>query len=202
MKTESHPIADCGLRIAELGPTTRPIAVLCAARSNHYRGLDGVEVYDLERDARTFPGGMPAIVHPPCRGWSAFCRHQAKPLPGEKELGLWCVKQVIECGGVVEQPAHSLLWRAAGLPEPGWTHTGSSWSMEVLQAWWGFPQAKRTWLYFRHIPPPEVQIPIQLRSISPGDKRTWQLMSKTQRSQTTQAFAHWLVDAARKVKAS
>lgn len=36
-----------------------------------------------------------------------------------KELGLWCAEQVRKWGGILEQPAHSRLWEAAGLPRPG-----------------------------------------------------------------------------------
>ena len=75
-------------RPASLQGLVLPIAVLCVQKNNHYRGMEGVEVYDKQRDARTFPGGMPVVAHPPCRAWSAFCRHQAKPEPGEKALGL------------------------------------------------------------------------------------------------------------------
>jgi len=61
----------------------KTVAVLCAAPRTIYRSLEAVEVYDRRRDARTFAGGMPIIAHPPCRGWSAKTRHQAKPEPGE-----------------------------------------------------------------------------------------------------------------------
>ena len=98
--------------------TLRLVSVLCASRNSVYKTLDAVDVYDATRDARTFPGNTPIIAHPPCRSWSAFCRHQAKPEPGEAELGLWCAEQLRKCGGVLEQPAHSRLFAAAGLPLP------------------------------------------------------------------------------------
>lgn len=175
-----------------------PIAVLCVQRNSIYHGMDGVTAYDQERDARTFPGGIPIVAHPPCRSWSAFCAHQAKPAAGEKELGLWCVDQVNQWGGILEQPAHSRLWDAAKLPKPGWTHTADSWSMEVCQVWWGYPQLKRTWLYFSKISPLDVRTPLQLHGRG-RDKRTWQLMSKNTRSKTFLPFAVWLVETARHV---
>lgn len=180
----------------------RPVAVLCVQRNSAYHGMDGVEAYDLERDARTFPGGMPVIAHPPCRSWSAHCSHQAKPEAGEQELGLWCVEQVIEWGGILEQPAHSRLWGTAGLPEPGQT-TGRAfgnwlWSMEVWQAWWGYPMRKATWLMFSQIHPKDVRVPLRLHPRG-CDRRREQLMSKNQRSATTLEFARWLVATARQV---
>jgi len=172
-----------------------PIAVLCVSKKSVYHGMKGVEAYDEERGARNFPGGMAVVAHPPCRAWSAYYAHQAKPEVGEKELGLWCVEQVNRWGGILEQPAHSRLWDAAKLPKPGWTHARDSWSMEVWQVWWGYPQLKRTWLYFANISPLDVRTPLQLHSRG-RDKRTWQLMSKTTRSKTFLPFAVWLVTTA------
>lgn len=174
----------------------RDVAVLCAARNSIYHTLPGVVVYDAVRDARTFPGGMPIVAHPPCRAWSAYCAHQAKPLPGEKELGLWCCDMLRECGGVLEQPAHSRLFEAGGLPAPCAMREGL-WSIQVDQAWWGDTRKKATWLCFSQIDPAAIEIPFVLRATSRGDKRRWQLMSRNQRSATVPAMAEWLVQAAR-----
>ena len=175
----------------------RQVAVLCAARNSVYHALPGVEVYDAARDARTFAGGMPIIAHPPCRAWSKYTRHQAKPEPGEAELGLWCCEKLRECGGVLEQPTHSLLWDAAGLPVPGRFHGADLWSMEVWQAWWGYPTKKTTWLAFCGVEPSDVHPQYRLHPRG-GDQRRFELMSKNQRSATNQVFARWLVDLARK----
>lgn len=175
-----------------------PVAVLCVQRNSVYRDMLGVETYDQERDARTFPGGMPVIAHPPCRAWSRHCSHQAKPDAGEKDLGLWCVDQVRKWGGILEQPAGSRLWDAAQLPKPGWTHTRDLWAMEVWQAWWGYPMRKATWLLFARICPMTVRTPLQLHPRG-CDRRREQLMSKNERSKTTEQFARWLVTTARLV---
>lgn len=129
-----------------------------------------------------------------------FCRHQAKPLPGETDLGLWCVQQVIEHGGILEQPAYSKLWSAAGLPHPKSEPVPGNnlHSIAVWQAWWGFPMRKATWLLISKIDPKLVQTPIQLAS-SGCDRRREQVMSKNQRAATSPAFARWLVDLARLV---
>lgn len=176
-----------------------PIAVLCAAPRSVYHELENVFAFDERRDARTFAGGMAVVAHPPCRGWSAFCAHQANVSPGEKELGLWCVEQVRRWGGVLEQPAHSRLWEAAGLPRPGDTARGDSWSTEVWQSWWGYPMRKGTWLYFSKISPLDVTYPLRLHPEG-GDRRAEQLMGKARRSHTTAEFAAWLVDKARCVE--
>lgn len=158
-----------------------------------------VIAYDQRRDARTFPGGMPIVAHPPCRSWSAFCRHQAKPEPGEQALGLWCVEQVRKWGGVLEQPAHSHLWKAAGLPRPGNAASATSWSIEVWQSYWGYPMRKATWLYFSKINIAHVDFPLLLHGQG-GDRHYWRWhATKKTRSATVPAFAEWLVAQARKV---
>lgn len=179
----------------------RTIAALCVSRRSVYHAMPGVEAYHAERDARTFSGGMPVVAHPPCRTWSAFCRQQVTAGPDvqkqEQELGLWCVGQVREWGGILEQPAKSHLWAAAGLPGPGDMSDDNSWSLECWQAWWGYSVRKATWLYFRGISAADVDVPLRLHPAG-GDRRAVQLMSHAQRSATVPAFAEWLVAHARK----
>lgn len=175
----------------------RTVAALCVAPNSVYKALSGVDAYDKARDARTYTGGMPIVAHPPCRSWSAYCAHQAKPEPGERELALWCVEQLRREGGVLEQPAHSRLWSAAGLPLPGGTRNPDCFALEVWQAWWGYPMRKATWLCFfgltyEDMPP----VPFRLHDFG-ADRRRQQLMSKHQRSATTEPFARWLLDCAR-----
>lgn len=174
------------------------VAVLCAAPNSVYNSIPGVDVYDRSRDCRSFTGDAPVVAHPPCRSWSAFCRHQAKPEPGEKELGPWCVERVRENGGVLEHPAYSLLWNHCKLPLPGQGMRQGLWSACVSQAWWGDVRSKNTWLLFSRISIAEVEIPFRLHSPK-GDRRRWQVMSKHQRAATPPAMAKWFVETAMKV---
>lgn len=175
------------------------IAVLCVNRNSVYKNIDGLEVYDRSRDARNFKGGMAVIAHPPCRSWSVFCAHQAKPEVGERELGLWCADQVRKWGGVLEQPAKSRLWEAAKLPKPGWHDNGDGWSIEVWQAWWGYPMKKATWLFFSGVEKKDVVLPIRLHPQG-GDRRAEQVMSHAKRSETIKEFGIWLVNIVQRVK--
>ncbi len=177
----------------------KKIAILCCAKNSVYKAMDGLDCYDIERDAHTFTGGAAIVAHPPCRPWSAYCSHQAHTNLGEWELGLWCVDQLFRWGGILEQPAHSRLWDAAGLPKPGWTHTDKLWACEVSQSWWGDSREKSTWLCFFKIHPLAVTFPLHLRASTNGDRRRWQLMNTKSRSATPPAFAEWLVDTARMV---
>ena len=176
--------------------TIEAAAVLCVAKNSIYKTL-GVDCYDIERDVRTFPRNCPVVAHPPCRSWSAYCAHQAKPLPGEKELGPLCVEILKECRGVLEHPAHSRLWDHCNLPKPGHEASGYWWSMEVNQSWWGDSRVKKTWLLFSGITPHDLPpIPYRLHDTR-GDRRRWQVMSKNQRSATHPEFAKWLIEVAK-----
>jgi hypothetical protein len=193
----------------------RTIAVLCAARKTAYRDIPGVEVYDEVRDARNFPGGMPVIAHPPCRRWTRFgkamlagtktrCPGWTPPskeeIADEKNLGLFCARMVQECGGILEQPANSELFAAAGLPLPGSPQGPESFSLHVWQRWWGFPNKKGTWLYFCGISQFSIEIPFSLHNRG-GDRQRFENMPGGNhawyRSHTVPALARWLVDLAR-----
>lgn len=154
----------------------RLIAALCVAPNSIYKTLDGVDAYDQARDCRQFAGGMPVVAHPPCRAWSAYTRHQAKPEPGEADLGLLCADWLRSEGGVLEHPAHSRLFDAAQLPKPG-ERKGDLWTLPVWQAWWGYPMRKATWLCFSGVSLDDITIPFRLHDQG-ADRRRQQLMSK------------------------
>ena len=176
----------------------RTVAALCVAPNSVYKTMAGVEAFDKARDVRQFAGGMPVVAHPPCRAWSAYTSHQAKPEPGEAELGLICAEWLRREGGVLEHPAHSRLFAAAGLPAPG-TRRGDLFTVPVQQAWWGYPKRKATWLFFSRVDMQMLEFPYSEHDSRAGlgDRRRQQLMSKHQRAATHPALAQWLVDAAR-----
>lgn len=176
----------------------RRIAALCVAPNSTYKRLPMVDAYDQARDVRNFGGGMPVVAHPPCRAWSAYTRHQAKPGPGEADLGLLCADWLRECGGVLEHPAHSRLFDAAGLPKPG-ERDGDLATVYVEQAWWGYPMRKATWLCFSRVTLADLEIPYRHHDprSGEGDRRRQQRMSKHQRAATTTTMALWLATAAR-----
>lgn len=80
------------------------IAVLFARSDSIYKSLPGCDVYDIERDALTWPGGSPVVAHPPCRAWGSFA-WRARPREGERECAPWAVEQIRRHGGVLEHPA-------------------------------------------------------------------------------------------------
>jgi hypothetical protein len=172
----------------------RPVAVLCCSGRSIYKHLPEVLAYDSQRDARTFTGGIPVVAHPPCRCWSKFLSHQAKPpdARAEMDLGRWCVDQVIRHGGVLEHPAHSKLWAACGLPKPGDWQDPFLYTMFVEQGWFGFPGRKRTWVLVSGVPKRELPvIPFRFENSAAG------LAYKELASRTMPAFADWMLTVAR-----
>ncbi|MCC9603541.1 hypothetical protein LOC67_23575 [Stieleria sp. JC731] len=174
----------------------RLVSVLCVSPTSNYKLIDGVDVFDAERDCMTFDGSTPIVAHPPCRAWSAFCRHQAKPDPGEKELAPWCVEQLRHCGGVLEHPAYSKLWDELDLPKPNEPPRDGLWSMWVNQSWWGDRRIKNTWLLVSGRDPRAVETPLSLHG-GVCSTAAWNSMSKHNRASTPLAMAQWLVDQAR-----
>jgi hypothetical protein len=146
----------------ELGRTAQTVAVLFARADSHYKALAGVEVYDMERDARTYDGPWPVVAHPPCRAWGRL-RTFANPRPDERNLARLAVAMVREFGGVLEHPAGSTLWPAQALPRPGERDAFGGWTLAAPQHWWGHKAEKATWFYAvgcepRDMPP----VPLQL----------------------------------------
>jgi hypothetical protein len=186
------------------------VAVLFARRDSIYKrsqfvALAGLDVYDIDRDARTWPGGCPVIAHPPCRSWGRL-RHFARAPEGEHELGFWAVEQVRQYGGVLEHPASSTLWPAAELPKPGEFDSFNGWTLAAPQWWWGHRARKDTLFYIRGVGPDEIP-PLPFRLGQPSHvvqsrkRGSRPHIPKAERERTPFRLAIWLVDLARRVHA-
>ena len=46
------------------------IAALYVQKDGAYYGIDGVDPWDEDRDARLYDGPWPVVAHPPCNKWS------------------------------------------------------------------------------------------------------------------------------------
>lgn len=135
------------------------IAALFVQKDGCYYGLPGVDPWDRERDARTYPGPHPVVAHPPCERWGRYW-HGSPRKPHQYQLGDdgGCFAAALQAvrlwGGVLEHPAYSRAWRAFGLVWPpaggGWVSAGlgdTSWVCQVEQAHYGHIARKATWLY-------------------------------------------------------
>jgi hypothetical protein len=179
-------------------------AVLFVRADSVYKTLE-CDAWDFERNALMWPGGVPCVVHPPCRAWGRL-RHFARPREGERELALWAVAQVRKWGGVLEHPAASLLWMEAGLPDPGRRDEHGGWTLPILQWWWGHRAEKATFLYIVGCNPKDVpELPLcigepthVIQSRKRSDYRP--SVSKAEREHTPVSLALWLLDLARRCR--
>lgn len=48
------------------------IAALYVEKDGTYANLPGVDLWDIERDARKYNGDYPVVAHPPCQRWSVM----------------------------------------------------------------------------------------------------------------------------------
>lgn len=173
------------------------VAVLFARSDSIYKGFSSADVFDLERDALTFYGGRPVVAHPPCRAWGRL-RHLAKPRADEKQLALFAVHAVRRNGGVLEHPAKSSLWAAAGLPLPGCRDGFGGWTLGVHQSDFGHSAPKATWLYIVGVEPRDIP-PLPFDLADPVGRI--ENMTRADRERTPGAFAVWLLQLAHLVKA-
>jgi hypothetical protein len=184
------------------------VAVLFAREDSIYKKISGCDVYDIQRDARTFKGGAPVVAHPPCRAWGVFSMF-AKPREDEKVLAPWAIEQVRENGGVLEHPAGSKLWPAFELPEPGQGRDKfGGWTLGIHQHWWGHRAEKKTRLYIVGCEPkniPELPMTLDYPTHVIGDvgragKNKRPEVTKAEREHTPELLALWLYDLASRCK--
>lgn len=133
------------------------IAALFVERGGVYYGLQNIDPWDRERDARTYAGPWPVIAHPPCERWGRY--HGGSPTTWPRlKLGddNGCFKAALRAvrsyGGVIEHPADSHAWRHFGLNVParcgGWVNADfhGGWTCYVEQGAYGHAARKGTWL--------------------------------------------------------
>jgi hypothetical protein len=175
------------------------VAALFCRKNSVYRSFDGVDVFDIDRDARTFDLACPVVAHPPCRAWGQLAKF-AKPRPDEKDLARWAMHVVRFCGGVLEHPINSALWREFGVGTPGVRDRFGGVFLQVLQVAFGHACMKPTGLYIVG-PVPEVPSswPAHTHEISGRGSRKGRLpgASRAMRESTPVPFASWLVTTAR-----
>ena len=134
------------------------IAALFVETNGCYFGLEGVDPWDRERDARLYAGPHPVVAHPPCERWGRYARGGPNPNARRWNVGdddgcfESAIRSVRTFGGVLEHPEASHAWRAFGLIPPlrngGWSWADRhGWTCCVEQGHYGHRARKATWLY-------------------------------------------------------
>lgn len=187
-----------------------PIAILFARSDSVYKNLIDLDIYDEQRDARTFNGIQPVIAHPPCRAWARL-RGMSKPAPHEKQLAKTAVDLVRSNGGILEHPESSTLWLEKQLPNPI-THPAQidkfgGFTLPIQQFTFGHKARKNTWLYICGIRPIDLPaMPFRLGEagcVVARGKRTkkWKKeLTLAEREHTPIELAMYLVEIARLIQ--
>jgi hypothetical protein len=159
-------------------PILDMITALCVNQNSIYKTIEGIDAWDLERDAYNFDGLNPIIAHPPCQQWSRL-KAFAKVNPKEKDLAIFCLEKINRNGGILEHPAGSTFFKYAGIKP----------TISIDQHWFGFPARKRTYLYFVGCKPLSFPLNFDL------SRSKVQLLHSSKRSDTTIFFAKWLINS-------
>ena len=144
------------------------IAALYVATGGCYFGLDGVDPWDVTRDAHLYAGPHPVVAHPPCQRWGRYWGGAPTTFPRLKlgdDGGCFAaaLAAVRRWGGILEHPADSHAWAHHGLAKPprwgGWVRADDhgGWTCRVEQGHYGHLARKAAWLYAHGVELPELR---------------------------------------------
>lgn len=199
------------------------VSALYVETGGVYFGLDGVDPWGEQRDARKYEGPNPIVAHPPCQRWTNLALVNFARWGGEhnrpgNDGGCFsaAVDSICKWGGVLEHPGSSRAWAHYGLTKPygvGWCYQpdhrftagrGGYYVCEVWQSTYGHRAAKRTWLlYAGRVRPAEMlwsrvpgthQVGFQDRR---GKQRNKPTLSKKEAAATPEPFRDALLSLAR-----
>lgn len=133
------------------------VAALYVERGGPYWDIEGVDPWDLQRDARLYAGPHPVVAHPPCARWSRLAGLVESRWGHKRGDDAGCFAAAIAAvrafGGVLEHPESSGAWPHFGVRRPmrggGWSVAGDGigWTCCVEQGAYGHRARKATWLY-------------------------------------------------------
>lgn len=137
----------------------RTVAALFVATDGAYFGLEGVDPWDVTRDARRYRGPFSVVAHPPCERWGRYwsggpSAKVRRVLGDDGGCFASALASVRLFGGVLEHPEGSHAFRQFGLGTPRWRE---GWTISpsphggliccVAQGNYGHRARKLTWLY-------------------------------------------------------
>jgi hypothetical protein len=195
----------------------RPVAALYIDPLGVYPKMPGVDHWDEARDARLYDGPHPVVAHPPCGPWSKL-RHLCNAATmATADCAPRALEQVRRWGGVLEHPAHSLLFQSdaelarhmSGRMRANYVDAFGGFCYAVNQVEWGHVCSKPTWIYMVGVPglvandpsrfyrPFPNQQPTHCVCTGPRQLKRLPVASKQLKRRTPPLFAQWLVSLAR-----
>lgn len=201
------------------------IAALYVQTGGCYCGLEDVDPWDEERDARLYAGPWPVIAHPPCQRWGRYYHggpswlkagNPPKILGDDEGCFSAALAAVRKWGGVLEHPKDSKAWDHFGIRRPrsdgGWYPSGDGavWSgltCCVEQGHYGHLARKPTWLYAVGLDQYAYQLSgephliwgpsvVEGRTTPSKARGMCERLSSRQRQQTPPAFRDLLIELA------
>jgi hypothetical protein len=148
------------------------LAALYVQTDGAYFGIDNIDPWDEQRDARTYNGPHPVVAHPPCQRWGKMWAGQPlwiKRTGQRKRKGDdgGCFAAALHAvrmhGGILEHPWASHAWPWFGLNVPprsgGWIQADEhgGWTCCVEQGRYGHYAPKPTMLYAKGTELPELK---------------------------------------------
>lgn len=186
------------------------IAALFVEENGVYSGLPEVEVWGITRDARTYHGPWPCVLHPPCQRWGRYWHGgpsaKVRQTKGDDD-GCFAaaLAAVRRWGGVLEHPEASAAWRTFGLNAPprsgGWIVADFSggWTCCVEQGHYGHRARKATWLYAHGVRLPSLRWGPSAKRVkldqgfhSAEERRRFRHLEKGTRAEVRAARNAWL----------
>lgn len=196
------------------------IAALFVEAAGVYARPD-IDLWDIDRDARTYAGPWPVVAHPPCERWGRYwsggpSARVRRTLGDDGGCFLSALSSVRRWGGVLEHPEASHAWRYHGLTPPPksgrWVRAGDDmgWTCCVEQGHYGHAARKATWLYACGTELPDLTWgscgprgrlepgfhSAAERAAAPPERRLVKRLSRAQRVGTPPQFAELLLSIA------
>lgn len=143
------------------------VAALFVVTNGVYFGVEGVDPWDIRRDARAYEGPHPVVAHPDCARWGRYwgggpSARVKRVLGDDGACFASALMSVRTHGGVLEHPEASHAWDRFCIARPprrgGWivADLDGGYTCCVEQGHYGHPARKATWLYACHVKRPEL----------------------------------------------